>query len=282
MRSTTLTLSGDTTDFTISFQPPIRLDPKKEYEAAFLSLETYNSIPNITEKNNTFKYSTDNGNTWKIIKLPVDAYEYKQIAAEIQRQMVENNDYDEDSRRDLPPAAIAAPPTYTSAPPPAYASTPLTDYTKNPFYINFSTCRLSSLIEITNPTYKIDFGVENSLGPTLGFSTEVLSHGVHKSPKIVDITNISSILINVDFIEGGYVNKTYSQAIHNFSPKVGPGYKIFEQPSPELIFYRVSKDFIPDVRVWLTDQNNNIINLQGERITVRILIKETKTKWKTP
>ena len=194
MRSTTLTLRGDTTDFTISFQPPIRLDPKKEYEAAFLSLETYNSIPNITEKNNTFKYSTDTGNTWKIMKLPVDAYEYKQIAAEIQRQMVENNDYDE---------AIAVPSTYTSAPPPAYASTPLTDYTKNPFYINFSICRLCSLIEITNPTYKIDFGVENSLGPTLGFSTEVLSQSVHKSPKIFDITDINSILINVDFIEEG-------------------------------------------------------------------------------
>jgi hypothetical protein len=241
MRSTTLTLSGDTTDFTISFQPPIRLDPKKEYEAAFLSLETYNSIPNITEKNNTFKYSTDNGNTWKIIELPVDAYEYTQIADEIQRQMVENNDFDE---------------------------------AKTAFYINFSVCRLSSLIEITNPTYKIDFGVENSLGPTLGFSTEVLSQGTHKSPKIFDITDINSILINVDFIEGGYVNKTYSPAIHNFSPKVGPGYKIFEQPSPELIFYRVSKDFIPDVRVWLTDQNKNIINLQGERITIRILIRE--------
>jgi len=188
-------------------------------------------------------------------KLPVDAYEYKQIAAEIQRQMVENSDYDE---------AIALPPAYTSASPPAYTRAPPTDYTKNPFYINFSICRLSSLIEISNPTYKIDFGVENSLGPTLGFSTEVLSQGTHKSPKIFDITHINSILINVDFIEGGYVNKTQSQAIHNFSPKVGPGYKIFEQPSPELIFYRVCKDFIPDVRVWLTDQNKKIINLQGE------------------
>ena len=260
MRSITLTLTGNTTDFTTSFQPPLRLDPKKEHEAAFLSLETYNSIPNITENNNTFKYSTDTGNTWKIIKLPTDAYEYIQIADEIQRQMIENNDFKSES---------------TEA--------------KSSFYINFSICRLSSLIEITNPAYKIDFGVENSIGSTLGFSSEVLSQGVHKSPKIVDITNINSILINVDFIEGGYtstdVNKSseqhscklkasYSHAIHNFSPKVDPGYKIFEQPSPELIFYRVSKDFIPDVRVWLTDQNQNQINLQGELVTIRILIRE--------
>jgi len=250
MRSITLTLTHNTTDFTTSFQPPIRLDPKKEYESAFLSLETYNSIPNITENNNTFKYSTDNGETWKIIKLPIDAYEYTQIADEIQRQMIENNDFKNEEK-----------PT---------------------FYINFSICRLSSLIEITNPTYKIDFGVENSIGPTLGFKDGILSQGVHKSPKIVDITNINSILINVDFIEGGNTSTvsehklkaSYSHAIHNFSPKVGPGYKIFEQPSPELIFYRVSKDFIPDGRVWLTDQNQNQINLQGERITIRILLRE--------
>ena len=269
MRSITLTLTGNTTDFTTSLQPPIRLDPKKEYEAAFLSLETYNSIPNITENNNTFKYSTDNGNTWKIIKLPMDAYEYTQIADEIQRQMVVNNDFKNK-----------------------------TDESKTAFYINFSICRLSSLIEITNPTYKIDFGVENSIGSSLGFNDEVLSLGVHKSPKIVDITSINSILINVDFIEGGYtsigVNNArvrteqasmklkacYSHAIHNFSPKVGPGYKIFEQPSPELIFYRVSKDFIPDVRVWLTDQNQDQIDLQGERVTIRILLREVNASKK--
>ena len=98
MRSITLTLTGNTTDFTTSFQPPLKLDPKREYEAAFLSLETYNSIPNITEKNNAFKYSTDTGNTWKIIKLPIDAYEYTQIADEIQRQMVENNDFSTEAK----------------------------------------------------------------------------------------------------------------------------------------------------------------------------------------
>jgi len=257
MKSITLTLTGNTTDFTTSFHPPLKLDPKKEYEAAFLSLETYNSIPNITENNNVFKYSTDTGKTWKIIKLPVDAYEYTQIADEIQRQMIENNDFKSETTEG-----------------------------KASFYINFSICRLSSLIEINNPMYKIDFGVENSIGPTLGFRDEVLLQGIHKSPKIVDITNINSILINVDFIEGGYTSvdvskrseqrlkASYSHAIHNFSPKVGPGYKIFEQPSPELIFYRMTKDFIPDVGVWLTDQNQNQINLQGERITIRILIRE--------
>ena len=242
MRPVTLTLSGNTTNFTTYLTPPIFLDWDKSYEAAFLSLETYNSIPNITEKNNLFKYSADAGNTWKIIHLPKDAYEYSQIADEIQRQMIVNDDYDKDN---------------------------------NALYIKFSTCRLYSVIEITNPEYKIDFQGDNSIGSTLGFTTEILSVGYHQSPKIVDITKVNSILVNVDLITGSYVNGVQSPSIHNFSPKVGPGYKIIEQPNPELIYYPVTQTSIHSINLWLTDQDNEPLDLQGERITVRILIRQT-------
>jgi hypothetical protein len=243
MTSVTLTLSNNTTDFTTYLTPPILLDSSKSYEATFLSLETYNSIPNITEKNNVFKYSTNNGLSWKIIHLPKDAYEYDQIRDEIQRQMIENDDYDK---------------------------------VNDTFYIEFSTIRLYSAIEITNPSYRIDFGVHNSVGPNLGFTDEMLLAGCHKSPKIVDITKVNSILVNVDLVSGSYINGIQSPSIHNFSPKVGPGYKIIEQPNPELIYYPVTRTSISSVRLWLTDQNNNPLDLQEERITVRILIRENK------
>src|SRR5277367_4833303 len=38
-------------------------------------------------------YCIDNGVTWKIITLPVDAYEFSQIGDKIQRQMIGNGDY---------------------------------------------------------------------------------------------------------------------------------------------------------------------------------------------
>ena len=47
-------------------------------------------------KNNTFKYSTDNGKTWKTIRFAIGSYELNQINTEIQRQMIENIDYDEE------------------------------------------------------------------------------------------------------------------------------------------------------------------------------------------
>ena len=179
-----------------------------------MSLETYNSIPNITDKNNKFVYSVDNGINWKTIVLEKDAYEIAQINAEIQRQMIINNDYDE---------------------------------TSNSFFINISHSRLSAIIEITNPNYKINFNVENSIGTTLGFEKEVISAGYNKSSRIVDIMNVNSILVNVDFIHGSYVNGERRQAIHSFFSNVGPGYKIRERPQPELIFYSINSHYINHV-----------------------------------
>ena len=85
MRQFTITLSGNSCDFTRLLPHPIILDQKQDYEAAFLSLETYNSIPNITDKNNKFVYFVDNGVTWKTITLEKDAYSLRDINSEIQR-----------------------------------------------------------------------------------------------------------------------------------------------------------------------------------------------------
>ena len=64
MKQFTITMSGNTCDFTTLYSQPIILEQHENYEAAFLSLETYNSIPNITDKNNKFVYSVDDGKTW--------------------------------------------------------------------------------------------------------------------------------------------------------------------------------------------------------------------------
>lgn len=241
MSQLTLLLSGNTCNFTTLFEQPIKLNPKAEYEAAFLSLDTYNSIPNITAKNNKFVYSSDDGMNWKTITLEKDAYEITQINNEIQRQMIINNDYDQ---------------------------------INNLFYINISTTRLSVVIEIRDPNYKINFDVDNSIGKTLGFEKEILSFGYNKSSRIVDIIDINSILVNINIIHGSYVNGQRGQAIHSFYPNVSPGYKIIEIPQPELIFYPLNSHDIDTVRVWITDQDRNIMDFQGERITIRIVIRQ--------
>lgn len=235
-----LILSDNTTDFVTYLDPAMHLNG--DYEAALAHLETYNSIPNITNKNNIFKYSTDKGASWKTITLPADAYEFLQIAEEIKRQMTLNDDYDSVNKS---------------------------------YYITFDIYRLSSLIEITNENYQVNFDCENSIGPTLGFRNEIIGSGFNKSPNIVKIMDINSILVNVDFISGTYVNNHRYPTLHSFYPKTAPGYKIIHEPK-HLFYLPVTSKQLDCVRLWLTDQDGNAIDLQGEILTVTIYIKKVK------
>jgi hypothetical protein len=66
-------------DWTTPLQHPLFLDPTKHYEIALISLETFYSIPNIRDDNNVFVYSTDKGNSFYFLIIPVGSYELGQI-----------------------------------------------------------------------------------------------------------------------------------------------------------------------------------------------------------
>lgn len=243
MKSITLTQTGKTPDFTTKLSPQIRLNPNKKYEAALLSINLFNSIPNITEINNIFKYSIDNGVNWKIITLDKGSYQLSTINDEIQRHMVINGDY---------------------------------DTTNNSFYISITPITSGySFIEITNQTYVVDFNIENSIGSTLGFHNKRISYGYNKSDDIVKIITTNRIYVNIDIISGSYSEGIQGCAIYSFNPnKVSPGYMLIETPNPKLIYYSVNKSDINKIRIWLTNEDNDIIDLNSEEVTVSIHIRE--------
>ena len=243
----TYIMSGMKSDFTTKYSPPISLDESKQYEAALLSIDLFNSIPNITNLNNVLRYSKDDGNSWVNIELDTGSYELSAISNEIQRLMANNGDYDQNA--------------------------------DNPYIITI-TANLSelkkSIVHISNENYKIDFSVPNSIGSVLGFTNEIIGEGYNESPNIVNIIQVNSILVNLDIISGSYVNCSASPTIYSFYLNVSPGYKIVERPSPSLVFYPVSRNEINSMRVWLTDQNNDSIDSRGEQITVKICKREEK------
>ena len=134
---------------------------------------------------------------------------------------------------------------------------------------------MTSIVKIENSRYKIDFGVNHSKGPILGFKKVIIGHGYNESPNIVNIMQVNSILVNLDIIMGSYVNGLQSPTLYSFYPNVSPGYKIVERPNPSLIYYPLSRHDISRIRVWLTDQNGNSIDLRGETLTIRIHVKES-------
>jgi len=244
MGSYTIMHTDTKSDFTFNLLPPIHLKQDTQYEAALLSINLYNSIPNITDENNKFKYSADNGKTWKIITLNRGSYEIQAINDEIQRAMITNGDYDVDNKE---------------------------------FYITLSADipELKSVINITNRSYIVDFNIENSIGPTLGFQAVTLHIGYNKSHEIVDITKINLVLVNIDIISGSYVSGHQSPCIYSFDPyKVPPGYKLDDRPNPSLTYYPVNRTSINSLRIWLTDQNNKPVDVRGEKVTVKIQIRE--------
>ena len=188
-----LFLSSRTTNFRVQLDSPIFLDTKKKYEAALLSLHTYNSIPNITEQNNKFKYSPDKGSTWKIITIQKGAYELREINSHIQREMTKNGDYDQ---------------------------------VNNQYYIdiNYYKPTFETILEISSDNYMVDFNIENSIASTLGFTNEKLSGtGVYSSINTIDIEPVNSIYVHCDFIIGAYINNSSSNAFYSFTQE---GFKI--------------------------------------------------------
>jgi len=71
--SRTLTLTGNTPILVADYFPPITLD--QDYQCGIISLDTYNSIPNVDVENNLFHIDKHE------IKIPVGSYEISDISA---------------------------------------------------------------------------------------------------------------------------------------------------------------------------------------------------------
>lgn len=84
--SVTLSLSGNKTTLTANYFPPISV--YEDSEIALLSLQTYNSIPNINETNNVICFSYD---TYVRIELRPGCYEVEEIINEIKYQLKKKN-----------------------------------------------------------------------------------------------------------------------------------------------------------------------------------------------
>ena len=242
MVNSLITLSAKSTNFTTNFNPPIDLKGV-DHEMALISLETYHSFPNISKENNVFKYSSDNGATWKIIKIPKGSYGLIGIYNEILRGFRENGDYDEINK--IYPIILLG---------------------------NKNTAQI--LMEIS-ANYKVDFTAPNSINTVLGFNSITYSEGNHNSENIIEILPVNSIFVHVDNVIGSYMLGISSSVLYSFFPNVSPGVKIIERPFQRVYLPIITQD-IHEIRLKLTDQTGKILDLRGENLTVSLHLTERK------
>ena len=74
-------------------------------------------------------------------------------------------------------------------------------------------------------------------------------------------------------ISGSMVDGVKSPVIYNLSPNVVPGSKIVGDPVKP-IYLPVSKDVINELNIWVTDQENRLLDLQGEKIVLTFHMRE--------
>ena len=221
--------SGKNSKVETTFVPSLELEGP--YEIALHSLETYYSFPNVDKKNNKIRVSLDNGTSWNDLTFAVGCYEHKDINAELQRMVVVLGGKKED--------IILKP-------------------NKNTF----------QTVMTINGTVQVDFRSENSIRNVLGFNSKVYSSGRHQSERTVDIMRVNSIFVHTDVIGSAYVNGSQTPVIYSFFPDIPPGGKIIVQPRV-LIYLPISLSVISRLTSWLTDQNNEELNLRGEELTIK-------------
>ena len=121
--------------------------------------------------------------------------------------------------------------------------------------------------------YQVDFNHQNSLARVLGSTGAKNTEGFHESENVVNILSVKSILVNIDIISGSYVNGTTKNTIYSFFPKVSPGYKIIETPV-NLVYLPITLDTIDRLGVSITDQDDHLLNLRNEKLTIRFHIRD--------
>lgn len=218
----TLTLSGRTSQLSAEYFPPLDLD--KVYVCGMIDFQTYNSIPNVDERNNVFHIGEH------AIEIPEGSYEIENIADYITDKLLSLN------------STISC-----------------------TIEANFNT-----MLTTIKSSEQIFFNKERTIGKLLGFSNTVLSASeLHTSDLPVDINKVNVIRIECNIITGSYLNNTPVHTIHEFSPETGSGYKIIEVPK-NVIYLPVNVKRISSLTLKLVDQDGDLINFRGERITVRL------------
>ena len=79
--------------------------------------------------------------------------------------------------------------------------------------------------------------------------------------------------MNVDVIDGSYVNGRTQNTIYSFFPNVSPGHKIVENLK-NLVYLPVILDKINKMETVVTDQNGKQLNLRGGNLTIRYHLGE--------
>ena len=239
-----LVFTSNKTSFKVFLDEKINIKDSTA-KIALKMISSTNSIPNIDSKNNKFRYKKAEED-WREAELEAGCYEVNEIQKSIEYLVNKHND--DNNNLELNPK-----------------------YYSIQLEVNEGLGK--SIIKI--PTdLKLDFSVANSIGQVLGFDGIMYSEGIFQSPDIIKINPVQCILVFCNLVDGSYLNNKYCQNLYAFYPDVPLGISFVEKPNPiQYLDIPRHKEEIQEINIWLTDQNENPLNLNNEDITLVLSLK---------
>ncbi len=241
--SITLSLTGNSTVLTANYFPSLNV--YEDSEIALLSLQTFNSFPNIINAIN---------NRLKIEVIPSKRNKYKLHTFEF---CLEEGCYDiEDINNKIAKELSQVNNNY---------GTQLT------FSVRIDPVDFRTYIKCNGI---LQFNTPYSIAPVFGFKKIRCGpfHEARRSDKAVNLNTINSIKVLCNIAHGSFNNQLQSHSIYEFFPSGRTGTKVVQSPS-NLIYYRLNKTDINLITVQLVDQNNNPIDNFNEKLSVVLHIK---------
>ena len=120
---------------------------------------------------------------------------------------------------------------------------------------------MKTLLEVKQGA--INFDIENSIAPLLGFRKIVYEQGKYTSQKIVDIMGFSTINIHCNVISGVKDNGNNTEILYSFTLTEPTGYLM--NIIPFIILYQnVTKDRIEYIEFHTKDEHGRPIDFNGD------------------
>ena len=128
------------------------------------------------------------------------------------------------------------------------------------------TISMKSVLTTSNP---IHFNSE--LNKFLGFTQRDYPSGTHTSEKPVMITTTDKVHLKCDCVDGSIVNGIREQILFSFNLSAPPGYKIIKEPTT-VLYKSINKTRLDTIQFFLEDSNHNPVDFNGETLTFTIQI----------
>ena len=111
----------------------------------------------------------------------------------------------------------------------------------------------------------------SKLNELLGFTNTHYIEGTHISEKPVMITTTDKVHLKCDCVDGSIVNGIREQILFSFNLSAPPGYKIIKEPNI-ILYKKINKTRLDSIQFFLEDNNHNPVDFNGETLAFTIQI----------